>query len=196
VRTIGKHRTAARITFTLSAPARVRFLVRGPAPSCDVIARFAVRGRAGKNLLRITGKIGKRRLAPGTYRIVARTGTGAASRPILVVVGSGPVERPSCLQSGAGAAPVLDELGALFGAGAPRPPSARGSSKSGGVLPAIGRTIRELPEALPRPPVGKVSDPTGLPTWLVGLLLPLAALGGFALIVNGIRYLRRLRVYY
>jgi hypothetical protein len=195
VRTIGKHRTAARITFTLSAPARVRFLVRGPAPSCDVIARFAVRGRAGKNLLQFTGKIGKRRLAPGTYRIVARTRTGAASRPILVVVGGGPVERPSCLQSGAGAAPLFDELAASFGAGASRPPSTRDSSKSGGVLPAIGRTIRELPEALPRPPVGRVSDPAGLPTW-IGLLLPLAALGGYALIVYVVRYLRRLSAYY
>jgi hypothetical protein len=202
VRTNGRRRTVARITFTLSAPARVRFVVRGPAPSCAVVARFAVRGRAGPNRLRFTGRIGRRQLEPGTYRISARTRAGATARPILVVVGSGPVERPVC-SSGApgGAAPaVFDQLAVAFEVGAPaaQPSTRRDDKKSGGVLPAIRKRIQELPEALPsvKPPVGGVSDPAGLPTWLLGLLLPLAALGGLALIVYVVRYIRRLSVYY
>ena len=191
----------ARITFTLSAPARVRFVVRGPAPSCAVVARFAVRGRAGTNRLRFTGRIGRRQLAPGTYRIAARTRAGAAARPILVVVGNGPFERPVCSSQvpGSTAPAVFDQLAAAFEVATPAtpaPPATARDDKKGGVLPAFGRRIRELPEALPKPPVGGISDPSGLPTWLLGLILPLAALGGLALIVYVVRYVRRLSVYY
>jgi hypothetical protein len=173
----------------------VRFVVRGPAPSCDLVARFAVRGHAGRNQVRFTGRIGHRRLAPGTYRFVARAGA-RTSRPILVVVGSGPAERPLC---GPRQRPVdvnFEQLAATFDVAAPTPPSTRPGKRSSGVLPTIGRRIRELPEALPRPPVGSVSDPTGLPTWLIGLGLPLALLGALAVVVHVVRYVRRLSVYY
>lgn len=196
----GKRRRAARITFTLSAPARVSFVVRGPAPSCHVVARFAVRGRAGKNQVRFTGRIGRRRLAPGTYRIAARTRAGATARPIVVVVGNGPVERPSCSARGTSQQTdlVFDQLGTAFASGTPA--TAKPDKKSDGVLPAIGRKIKELPEvlpeALPRPQVGGVSDSTGLPTWFLGLLLPLAALGASSLIVYAVRYLRRMSIGY
>ena len=195
VRRTGKQKTAARITFNLTKPARVRFVVRGPAPSCDVVARFAVRGRAGRNQVRFTGRIGRRRLEPGTYRIVARTGA-RASRPIVVVVGGGRVERRRCSQRVASPEVTFEQLASTFDVAAPTPPATRSDKSSGGVLPAIGRKIGELPEALPRPPLGSVSDPEGLPAWLIGLGLPLAVLGAIALVVYVYRYVRRLVYYY
>jgi hypothetical protein len=193
VRRTGERRAAAKITFNLTKPAPVRFVVRGPAPSCDVVARFTVRGRAGRNVVRFTGRIGRRRLDPGTYRIVARTGA-KTSRPIAVVVGTGPVERPRCSRRIAPEG-TFEQLATTFDVGAPAPPSKRPHRRSGGVLPAIGRKIGELPEALPQPHLGAVSDSAGLPAWLIGLGLPLALLGAIAVVVYVFRYVRRL-VYY
>jgi hypothetical protein len=169
----------------------VRFVVRGPAPSCQVAARFAVRGHAGRNQVRFTGRIARRRLEPGTYRIVARTGA-RTSRPIVVVVGAGPVERPQCSQRVAPPEMTFERLASTFGLAAPTPPATRSDKSSGGVLPAIGRKIGELPKALPKPPLGSVSDSPGLPAWLIGLALPLAILGAFAVVVYVVRYVRRL----
>jgi hypothetical protein len=194
VRRTGERKAAAKITFNLTKPARVRFVVRGPAPSCDVVARFTVRGRAGSNVVRFTGRIGRRRLESGTYRIVARTGA-KTSRPIAVVVGAGPVERPRCSQPIAAPEVTFEQLASTFDVGAPAPPSKRPDKDSGGVLPAIGRKIGELPEALPQPHLGAVSDSAGLPAWLIGLGLPLALLGAIAVVVHVFRYVRRL-VYY
>jgi hypothetical protein len=189
----GKNRLAIRITFTLSAPARVHLVVRGPAPSCAVIARFAVRGRSGTNHLRFTDRIGRRHLAPGTYRIVARTRSGPAARSI-VVVGSGPVERSACPRPERSS--PFEQLGAAFDDGAPAPPSKHPTTTSGGVLPAIGKKLRELPRALPRPPISGFSASTRLPAWLLGLGVALVALAGATLIRNLVRYLRRRYAYY
>jgi hypothetical protein len=153
-----------------------------------------VRGRAGTNHLRFTGRIGGRRLAPGTYRIDASTRHGAAARPIVIVVGSDPVEKLVCSRREAPA--VFEKLAAAFEVAAPAPPSTRRNATPGGVLPAIGKKIRELPKALPRPPIGDLSASTRLPTWLLGLGVALVAFAGLALIGNVIRYLRRRYAYY
>ena len=193
VRPSGRRRQAAKLTFTLNGPARVRFVVRGPAPSCDVAGRFAVRGHAGRNQVRFTGRIGRRRLAAGTYRIVARTGA-KASRPIVVVVGNGPVERAVCARRQSAVDLSFEQLATTFDIASPAPPSPR-SERSGGVLPAIQKTLEDLPEALPRPPARAVSDPDGLPAWLFGLVLPFAVLGAIAAVVQVARYVRRLNYY-
>jgi hypothetical protein len=191
VRVNGKHRRAARITFTLTAPARVVFVVRGPAPSCAVVGRFAVRGRAGTNQLRFTGRIGRRRLTTGTYRITARTRGGAATRPVVVVVGSGPVERPVCTrrEARAGAASMFEPLATAFDLGGPSPSSTRRDDAFGGVLPELKKKVRQLPKL----PVGGFSESGDLPVRLIAL--GLLALSGLALIVYAVRYLRRPRFY-
>ncbi len=200
--TRGKHRRAATITYTLSAASRVRFLVRGPAPSCGVVARFVVSGRAGKNRLRFTGKIGRRRLEPGTYRIVARPRKGRASRSIAVVVGDGPVTGTACAAraDSAAASAIFGTLTSAFGGALPGSDSATRSTKRSGVLPAIRQRVQQLPseepEALPKAPIGGISDPQGLPTWLLGLAIPLAGLLGIVLGASALGYLRRRSAYY
>jgi hypothetical protein len=193
----GRRRRAARITFTLAAPARVLFVVRGPAPSCDVVGRFAVRGRAGTNRLRFTGRIGRRHLRHGTYRIVARTGAGAATRPLVVVVGSGPVEPPACSRREAGpdADSMFDELATAFAIGGPDSPSTRRDA-AGGVLPEVKKKIRQLPEALPKPPAGGFSDSSAPPALLIAIALALLVLSGGAVIAYVVRYLRRPPLYF
>jgi hypothetical protein len=187
----GRRRRAARITFTLTAPARVLFVVRGPAPSCDVVGRFAVRGRAGANRLRFTGRIGRRHLSPGTYRIVARTRAGAAA-PLVVVVGNGPVEPPVCStrETGAGGDSMFDELATAFAVSGPGSPSTRREA-AGGILPEVKKKVGQLPGALPKPPAGGFSDSRPSPALLVAIALALLALSGGAAIVYLVRYLRR-----
>ena len=195
----GKHRRAATITYTLTAPARVRFLVRGPAPSCRVVARFAVRGRAGTNRLRFTGRIGRRRLEPGTYRLVARTGGGRPSRPVALVVGDGPATRPACSPAKeiVIAPAVFEPLTTAFRNAAPV------TARRGGVLPAVRRPVQQvqqvqdaLPEALPKPGIGRISDPDAIPAWLIGLGIPLAGVLGILLGASAVGYLRRRSAYY
>jgi hypothetical protein len=190
VRLDGKRRRAARITFTLTAPARVLFVVRGPAPSCDVVGRFAVRGRAGRNRVRFAGRIGHRRLAPGTYRIVARTRAGTAARPLVVVVGSGPVELPVCANQEA--RPDTDSMFEALAAGfrSPSSPSTR-QDASGGVLPGVKKKIRQLPEALPKPPAGGFSESSDSPALLIAIALALLTLSAATVIAYVVRYARR-----
>jgi hypothetical protein len=60
------------LTFVLTRPALVEFVVFQVAPDCRRIGRFRVPGQAGPNRVRFRSRIGRRRLAPGTYRIRAR----------------------------------------------------------------------------------------------------------------------------
>jgi hypothetical protein len=77
------------VRFTLSEPAsvRVRILHRS-----RVLATYRKPGAIGRNKLRLSGRIGRRRhtrpLAPGGYkiRIVATDAAGNASRPVTLKV--------------------------------------------------------------------------------------------------------------
>jgi hypothetical protein len=205
--TRGKHRKAARITFTLSAPARVVFVVRGPAPSCGVAGRFSVRGRRGVNHVRFRGRVGRRNLPYGKYRITARTRGRAPSRAIVVVVGErAAAEAFACNPS----RPSSDAFASVFGTfssgGSGR--AAAGASGMGkdtaagkrqeakdkpdsGVLPAVTKRLKKLPDALPKPSIPGAS---ASPPWILGIgALALLALSALALLVYVLRYLRRFR---
>lgn len=196
----GTKQRETRISFRLTAPTRVVFVVRGPAPSCDVVGRFSVRGRAGTNQVRFTGRIGRKTLEPGTYRLTARPANRARqTRPIVLIVGTGPRERLHC--------PSPDRT-ALFGAaadfgtgftlpGATTEGAQRGKKdekKARGVLPAISKRIRELRKALPpRPEVPRPGMPGAgdSPPILIGLAaLALLALSALAILVFVIRFIR------
>jgi hypothetical protein len=88
-----------RVTYTLSAPARVRFTLErllpghrrggrcradGRGPRCTrgvrLRGRFSHAGRAGANRLRLPRRLGGRRLKPGRYRLVAVPAGGTARR--------------------------------------------------------------------------------------------------------------------
>jgi hypothetical protein len=91
-------RRGARVTYTLTAAARVRFTVerlvpgrrrggrcrpRGRGPRCLRAVRagsFAHDGRAGANSVRLPARIGGHRLGPGRYRLTAAPAGGARRR--------------------------------------------------------------------------------------------------------------------
>jgi hypothetical protein len=199
----GQRRRAARITFTLSAPGRVVFVVRGPAPSCGVAGRFSVRGRRGTNRVGFTGRLPRRTLRPGAYRITARTRAGTAARPVVVLIEPTGAERTFvCGSSGHGAGPFAPLLTTFTSAdagppavpaaveGASERPETPRTEKKGdrGVLPAVTERLRQIPEALPNLKTPESSSPPGLLG--VGALL-LLALSGLGLLLYVIRFLRR-----
>ena len=195
---------AARITFTLNRRGRVLFVVRGPAPSCRVAGRFSVRGKRGVNNVRFSGKVGRRKLPFGTYRVTARIRGGSPSRHVLVAVGEGRVTNGFACGAGAPANP-FEEIGAMYGNGsgpteaAANEPAASGvagrrktrTKGDSGVLPAVGERLRTLPEALPQLrvlPAGSLSRILGIIALLVVLL------SGVALVLYFVRFARRPRV--
>jgi hypothetical protein len=203
----GTKRRATRITFRLSAPTRVVFVVRGPAPSCDVVGRFTVRGHRGTNRIRFTGRVGRTTLGPGTYRVTARpAGRPSQDRRVVIIVGSGPREQLNCAS-----APTYAFLGtaAYFGEGGGSPVTSGTTTESkaggvaartkkkekseksekSGVLPAIRKKVQELPEALPRPPIPR--EAADSPSALFGLLaLGLLALSALAILLYIVRFFR------
>jgi hypothetical protein len=76
------------LVFSLSKAALVEFVVVQVSPVCRRIGRFRVQGRAGWNRVRFRGRVGRRALAPGTYRIQARAGRQRVVDTRLVVVSS------------------------------------------------------------------------------------------------------------
>jgi hypothetical protein len=204
--TRGKRKRAARITFTLSAPGRVVFVVRGPAPSCEVIGRFSVRGHRGRNLVRFKGRVGRRELPYGTYRITAKTRGRPTSRPIVVFVGdragarnfdcgssgSAPFGSYASLlgtfSSGSGSAEASGDKGSAAEA-APAGQDRKAKEKDSGVLPAVTNRLRKLPEAIPMPHMPSASTS---PPWIIGAsALILLILSGLALAFYVVRFLRR-----
>jgi len=75
----GAH-SAVGLRFVLSRAARVRFLVIGPAPSCQVAGRFVLSGHRGLNKVVFRGRLRGRLLAPGTYTIVPQPAAGPVRR--------------------------------------------------------------------------------------------------------------------
>jgi hypothetical protein len=206
-RTRGQRRQAARITFTLSAPARVVFVVRGPAPSCGIAGRFSVRGKRGTNRVGFTGRLPRRTLGPGAYRITARTRAGTAARPVVVLIEpTGGKRSFACGRPSGQSDPFVALVGGFTGADgtflSARPAEAASDEASAGVtrgrteeqtdtgiLPRVKGRIRSIPEILPGvPTTDSSSSPSGVFGALVLLLLAVSALG---LLVYVIRFLRR-----
>jgi hypothetical protein len=67
-----RRRRQTTLSFVLKKPALVEFVVTQVAPDCRQVGRFRVAGRAGLNRVRFRGRIGRRLLGPGSYRIKAR----------------------------------------------------------------------------------------------------------------------------
>ena len=193
----GSKRRGARITFRLTAPARVVFVVRGPAPSCEVIGRFSVRGHAGVNRVRFKGRVGRRTFEPGTYTLTAHPrGRAQPTHRVVVMIGTQPREGFDCGAAGAFTFAAAMPFIAAVGGGAPREggtpkqqASTRNDESSRGVLPAIRSKLRAIPEALPRPLIP--GDAADSPPMILGLLaLGLLALSAIAILAYVIRFLR------
>ncbi len=97
-------RSAVRLRFVLSSPARVRFLVIGPAPSCQVAGRIVLAGHRGLNRVAFRGRVRGRLLGPGTYTIVPQAASGSSrqAKAVAVVIDArgsrptAPVRWPNC----------------------------------------------------------------------------------------------------
>jgi hypothetical protein len=86
IATKGSKKRKITLTFRLSKPARVTFAVRQVAPLCRTVGYFSVRGRKGTNRIRFAGRVGRKRLSPGTYEILARTQRGRLVQRVRLVV--------------------------------------------------------------------------------------------------------------
>jgi hypothetical protein len=76
------------LIFVLRKSALVEFVVLEVAPDCRRVGRFRVRGHRGVNRVRVPARVGRKPLARGTYRVVARAipGGRTVGRARLVVV--------------------------------------------------------------------------------------------------------------
>lgn len=171
--------------FRLSHPATVELVLTRLAPDCRVVGKFRVAGRAGLNRMRFRGRIGRRVLRAGTYRVTARTLRPRGATPVrvhLVIVG-----RPN---------PLRGELATARAANACVAVDRRGwsSAEAGGTGPSANTptggdsesTFTRVSDVLGVQFAKAVDVVRGVPTFLffvLGLaiaLLGLAALPGRA----------------
>jgi hypothetical protein len=166
--------------------------------------------------VRFTGRLGRRNLPYGTYRITARAGRQQATRPVVVVLGElggagtfacgGSREQTSLFASvigtfsnGGGSsargesttAAAEDSGSAAAGTSATGASGGRKATKKrdSGVLPAVTEKLSEIPGALPRPSIPEAS---ASPHWIIGAgALLLLALSALALLVYVVRFIRR-----
>lgn len=88
-------RKAVTLRLTLPKAARVVFVVQQIAPRCRLSGSFSVRGKPGVNRVRFRGRVGRRVLGPGTYRLIARAAKGGQvfSRTIVITRGKTTAQR-------------------------------------------------------------------------------------------------------
>ena len=95
-RTVSPH-TDVTVTFELARPATVTFsIIRDPRSRA--VGAFAVRGRAGANRFLFPGRLDRRLVRPGTYRLAATIDGARAVSPAFRVVAA--AARPTPESSG------------------------------------------------------------------------------------------------
>ena len=62
-------------------------ILRGPLPSCNTTARFALRAHRGTNAIRFNGTVGEQRIESGSYLLGIKPVTGSTVRWAAVHVG-------------------------------------------------------------------------------------------------------------
>jgi hypothetical protein len=151
------------LLFRLSRPAIVELVFTRLAPDCRVVGRLRVAGRAGLNRLRFRGRIGRRVLTPGTYRVTARTlhPRGVTRMQVRLVIVGEPNPAPGQIAAARAAnactaAARGDESATSAAAGPPTGGSDRPAPKSetvftraAGVLGAQFTKAVELVQAVP-----------------------------------------------
>lgn len=140
-------RSAVGLRLVLSRPARVRFLVIGPAPSCQTAGRFVLAGHQGLNKVVFRGRVRGRLLGPGTYTIVPQPPAGSRRPPKAVAVAidaqgvrpTAPVRWRDCDPAAATASPTV-----TAGKGLPVPAfRASGSAAAEAIEPARHESAAE-----------------------------------------------------
>ncbi len=187
------------LVFRLSEPARVVFLVDGPTPACEVVARFPVAGREGVNRVRFFGVVEGRPLPAGTYFLRPRVGgpDGPGPRGVPVTVRNG--ERPSAVPGPRDARCSSVEGAALASGRLIRD----AAPVTGGAAEGTRGAVREEREAEPPDteersgapfgpfgPAGPPSEAETLPAALGLILLALGAASMLYIVVYVVRFLR------
>jgi hypothetical protein len=132
-------RRQTTLSFVLSRPAVVEFIILRIAPDCRTVGRFRVPGRAGLNRVRFRGRLNGRPLAPGTYRIRARAlrGGRALAETRIVIFRSTPLPAELAAARASdtcrGAVRGGDDSAAIAG------PARPGTSAGGGAGPDVLR---------------------------------------------------------
>ena len=179
-----KKQRRTTLVFILRRPALVEFVVVQVSPDCRRIGRFRVRGHRGVNRVRLRGRVGHHSLAPGTYRIVARTlpgGRTVADTRLVVVQHMS--RREIRAARGANACPpgaVLASASAAGATGGLAAPKAHRSAKAGSERSSQPRRHRGVLGA--RFTRRAVSAAKEVPLWLyvlVGLAVALLAAAAF-----------------
>ena len=128
------------LTFVLGSATRVYFQVSQVSPGCHLVGRFSVRGHQGVNRVPFYGRVGRKNLQPGTYRVSAHTGTGTGLARVTLVVFAGPAQTLPALRQ-AQAANVCTAVQALT--------SIFGDGQSGSATPSGGTAA--APSVVPAP---------------------------------------------
>jgi hypothetical protein len=86
----GRRNGGTTLVFTLKQKNTVRFTVIRVYPTCVRVGSFSVSARAGVNRVRFRGRLGRRPLGEGTYRLVAQArGQESAAATLTIVVAHG-----------------------------------------------------------------------------------------------------------
>lgn len=128
------------MTFVLGRATRVYFQVSQVSPGCHLVGRFSVRGYKGVNRVPFYGRVGRKNLKPGTYRVSAHTGTGTGLARLTLVVFAGPAQSLPALRQ-AQAANVCTAVQALT--------SILGGGESDSATPSSGAAA--TPSVVPTP---------------------------------------------
>ena len=135
-----------RLAFTLTKAQRLFLIVRGPAPSCQVVGVIPIRGHRGVNKLTFAGRAGGRNLRPGSYLLslsTVRQPLAAAPTTLVQVVSKrrsipakAGAEKPTCSDAQASASSPFFRLLRREG-------TAAGSAE----VPARAHAVNSIPPA-------------------------------------------------
>jgi hypothetical protein len=85
-----------RLSFVLSTPTRVTFLVFGPGRGCTIVGWFTVAAHRGLNRILFRGRVQRHQLDPGLYRLVPKAQSEAVdSLPTVGIIVDRRGVRPS-----------------------------------------------------------------------------------------------------
>ena len=184
-------RKTTTLAVWLARSGRVELVVHELAPQCRRAGKIVVRGGSGLNRIPFRGRVGGRRLDPGTYRISAR---GGAMKVRVVIVAEG---RPgtslddalAANTCGAGTAASTASGAAIAGAlelagGDIRANGGKRGSDGAGGAPAASREAAKATDSLADDGAAKVArsavlgaaftDDESVSTWVRTLLVLLA----------------------
>jgi hypothetical protein len=133
----GKKARRILLTFVLAHASRVYFVVTQLSPDCEIVGRFSIRGKQGLNRVPFYGRIGRRTLEPGTYRLAAHTRRRPTlARITLVVVDQAPTPAQLRTAQAANVCPADSALTAAVVSGG-GPSAAPASTSNGGAASVV-----------------------------------------------------------